>query len=45
MTDPKSWNGDWKMTKRFNRKDDVDIDEVECTPDSTRTCRGRRPRR
>jgi hypothetical protein len=33
LTDPKSWKGDWKMTKRFNRKHDVDIDEVECTPD------------
>jgi len=33
MTDAKSWKGDWKMTKRFNRKHDVDIDEVECTPD------------
>jgi len=33
MTDAKSWKGDWKMTKRFNRLHDVDIDEVECTPD------------
>jgi hypothetical protein len=33
MTDPKSWKGDWKMTKRFNRLRDTDITEVECTPD------------
>ena len=32
MTDPKSWEGEWKFTKRFNRKDDVDISEVECLP-------------
>jgi hypothetical protein len=32
MTDPKNWEGDWKFTKRFNRKDDVDISEVECLP-------------
>jgi len=32
MTDPKSWEGDWKMTKRWNRVDD-DITEVECWPD------------
>ena len=31
--DPKSWKGDWKMTKRFNRLHDTDIAEVECTPD------------
>ena len=33
MTDPKNWVGDWKSTKRFNRKDDTDITEVECLPD------------
>ena len=33
MTDPKSFKGDWKTTKRFNRQHDVDIYEVECTPD------------
>ena len=33
MTDPKSWKGDWKMTKRFNRLHDADIAEVECMPD------------
>jgi hypothetical protein len=33
LTDPRSWRGDWKMTKRFNRLHDTDIAEVECTPD------------
>jgi len=33
MTDPKSWEGEWKFTKTFNRHDDVDITEVECLPD------------
>jgi hypothetical protein len=33
MTDPKNWKGEWRMTKRFNRLHDVDITEVECTPD------------
>ena len=33
MTDPKNWVGDWTFTKRFNRKDDTDITEVQCTPD------------
>ena len=33
LTDPKSFKGDWKMTKRFNRLHDIDIAEVECTPD------------
>ena len=33
LTDPKTFKGDWKMTKRFNRLHDVDIYEVECTPD------------
>jgi hypothetical protein len=32
-TDPKSWEGDWKWTKRFNRQDERDIAEVECLPD------------
>src|SRR5512138_2002121 len=32
MTDPGSWEGEWKFTKRFNRKDDTDISEVECLP-------------
>jgi hypothetical protein len=33
MTDPEHWVGDWSSTKRFNRVDDVDIQEVECLPD------------
>jgi hypothetical protein len=33
LTDPKSFKGEWNMTKRFNRLHDVDIYEVECTPD------------
>ena len=33
MTDPKSWEGEWKMTKTFRRVDDTDITEVECLPD------------
>jgi hypothetical protein len=32
MTDPKSWEGDWKMTKRWNRVNE-DITEAECWPD------------
>ena len=33
MSDPEYWVGEWKSTKRFNRVDDVDIQEVECLPD------------
>jgi hypothetical protein len=33
MTDPQYWEGEWKSTKRFNRVDDVDIQEVSCLPD------------
>src|SRR5688500_18954882 len=33
MTDPENWDGEWKSTKRFNRVDDVDIQEVSCLPD------------
>jgi hypothetical protein len=33
MTDPKSWDGEWKTTKRWNRVDDADITEAECWPD------------
>jgi hypothetical protein len=35
MTDPKSWEGEWKSTKRWNRVDarDMEIAEVECLPD------------
>jgi hypothetical protein len=32
-TDPKSWEGDWKWTKRWQRVDDRDIAEVECLPE------------
>jgi hypothetical protein len=33
MTDPKSWEGEWKMTKRFRRMDETDITEASCLPD------------
>jgi hypothetical protein len=33
LTDPKSWQGTWKMTKQWRRVDDRDIAEVECLPD------------
>jgi len=33
MTDPEHWEGEWRSTKRFNRVNDVDIQEVECLPD------------
>jgi hypothetical protein len=33
MTDPKNWEGEWKMTKTFSRRDDTDITEVQCLPD------------
>jgi hypothetical protein len=33
MTDPQNWEGEWKMTKTFRRRDDADITEVECLPD------------
>ena len=33
MTDPEHWVGEWKSTKRFNRVNDIDIQEVECLPD------------
>jgi hypothetical protein len=33
MTDPQYWEGEWKSSKRFNRVDDVDIQEVSCLPD------------
>lgn len=32
LTDPKSWVGSWKMTKRWRRVDDRDIAEVSCLP-------------
>ncbi len=33
MTDPEHWEGEWRTTKRFNRVDDIDIQEVVCLPD------------
>ena len=33
LSDPKSWVGDWKMTKRWRRVDERDIAEVSCLPD------------
>ena len=33
MTDPEHWAGEWKSTKRFNRVNDIDIQEVVCLPD------------
>ena len=33
MTDPKSWEGEWKWTKRWWRVDDQEITEAECLPD------------
>ena len=33
LADAKSWEGEWKMTKRWNRVDDRDIAEVSCLPD------------
>jgi hypothetical protein len=32
-TDPKSWVGEWKWTKRWQRVDDRDIAEVSCLPE------------
>lgn len=33
LTDPKNWEGNWRMTKRFKRLDDTDITEASCLPD------------
>ena len=33
MTDPEYWESEWKSTKRFNRVNDEDIQEVSCLPD------------
>lgn len=33
MTDPEHWIGEWRSTKRFNRVNDIDIQEVSCLPD------------
>jgi len=32
-TDPKTWVGEWKWTKRYRRMDDTDITEASCLPD------------
>src|SRR5678815_1757608 len=32
LTDPKSWEGEMKWTKRWNRVDDQEVTEVSCTP-------------
>lgn len=31
-TDPKSWEGEWKWTKRWRRVDDQEITEASCLP-------------
>jgi hypothetical protein len=33
LSDPGSWVGDWKMTKRWRRVEDTDITEASCLPD------------
>ncbi len=33
MWDPQNWDGEWDSDKAWNRADDQDITEVECTPD------------
>jgi glucose/arabinose dehydrogenase len=33
MWDPQNWEGEWDSDKSWNRVDDQDITEVECTPD------------
>jgi hypothetical protein len=33
MTDPNVWVGEWRNTKRWNREDYTDINEVHCLPD------------
>jgi hypothetical protein len=33
LIDPKGWEGEMKFTKRWNRVDDQDIQEVSCLPD------------
>jgi hypothetical protein len=33
MWDPANWQGEWTSDKTWNRVDDQDITEVECTPD------------
>jgi hypothetical protein len=33
FSDPKSWEGEWKSTKRWRRVEDTDITEASCLPD------------
>jgi hypothetical protein len=33
ISDPKSWVGEWKWTKRWHRVEDTDITEASCLPD------------
>jgi hypothetical protein len=33
LIDPKNWEGEWKGVRRWNRVDDIDIEEVSCLPD------------
>jgi hypothetical protein len=33
LTDPKNWEGEWKGVRRWNRVNDIDIEEVSCLPD------------
>jgi len=33
LSDPKNWEGEWKMTKRWRRANDTDITEASCLPD------------
>ena len=33
LTDPKNWDGEWTGTRRWNRVNDIDVEEVECLPD------------
>jgi hypothetical protein len=33
LIDPQNWQGEWKGTRRWNRVDDIDIEEVSCLPD------------
>jgi hypothetical protein len=33
LTDPKMWEGEWKGVRRWNRVNDIDVEEVECRPD------------
>jgi hypothetical protein len=33
ISDPKSFSGEWNMTKKFRRVDDTDVIEASCLPD------------